>query len=337
MLYCKKSLKKSKREEMINDIPFNKINFLPDDVATLIVAARRLELKMRGIPLASYLQGNNFAVYGLLSEELLTYRPYVPGDDPRDIDWRAFARTDRYFVASYRCQSARNILFALDTSSSMQYTGGASCFSKLDYARRLVAVLAAIAMQKSNRLLLMPLTENKPLLYGSNKGHFVKMLYELFAQSQHQSKNQQLTILFENVIKCGIKADTIFVISDFFHDATSELCEYFRKVASLNKDVFILHVLAEEELSFPFKDEITLRDMEEPSLCLTGTAELIKDKYLQNLQAFIRVLREECYKHKFEYAIFNTSMPIMPQLTSFLLKKKNHKWQPLFFRKKFFV
>jgi uncharacterized protein (DUF58 family) len=317
----------------MNFIP-KEINFLPADVAIIIAEAKRLELKMRGFASASYIQGINRCRYGLLSQDVVDHRPYVSGDDPRHIDWRSFARTDRYFVNTYRYESARNILIALDVSRSMEYKGGAQ-LNKLEYAKRIVAALATIAIRKNNRIALTT-TQDSTILYGNSNGHLLKILRSLFLASHQKDKEQPLTQLLPAIAKSRLVPDAIFIVSDCFSDKPSELYAFFKKVAPLRADVVIFQVLANEELLFPFNGEVNLRDLEMPDIHLIGNAEKIRDGYLSNLRAFLNTLSRECYRAGIEYTIFKTSLPLMMQVSHFLLKRKYYKINPLLLEKRTF-
>ncbi len=302
---------------------FQSINFLPSDVPELISATRRLELMMRGAGSSSYRYGINRCRYGLLSQDIADKRHYVSGDEPRHIDWRLFARTDRYFVNVYQNESTRNILVSLDTSQSMRYKGSSN-FSKLDYARRIATILAALAIRRNSKVAL--LTSNNTLIpYSSSKGHFFKILMHLFSHSIEQEQSSYDIVDFLGILTTkNLKSHSVFVISDCF-SKQSDFKKALRQLAAINVDVAICQILAEEELTFPFEGQLLLQDMENADLCIGANASEVKNKYILNVRSFLKTLAEQCHQSKTEYMIFKTSLPLLPQISKFLFERKNFK------------
>src|SRR4051794_38082482 len=110
-----------------------------------LMTIRSLELRARAV-VEGFWSGLHRSPYHGFSVEFTEYREYTPGDDPRHLDWRLFARSDRYYVKRFEDETNLRCLLLLDGSRSMEFAGAAS--SKFDYARTLAATLAYFLIEQ---------------------------------------------------------------------------------------------------------------------------------------------------------------------------------------------
>ena len=156
--------------------------------ATLSVAKRflrpevvrtvaRLDLKARFI-VEGFLSGIHRSPFHGFSVEFSDYRDYVPGDDPAYIDWKLYARTDRYYVKRFQAETNLRCVMLVDTSASMDYSSRPRALTKLEYAVALAASLGYLMIRQQDRVGLMTFDSRvrRHVPPRSKRAHLMKIL-----------------------------------------------------------------------------------------------------------------------------------------------------------------
>ena len=193
------------------------------------------------------------------SLEFAEYRKYVPGDDPRRLDWRAYARNDRYYIKEFEADTNLRMCLVVDTSGSMNFAYNGT--SKLDYARRLAGTLAYIAAQQGDAVGLYCAGTgfHKEIPPKRSATHLSAVLDELGAM-EASGETGLANVLHETAERVPQRA-LIVVLSDLFiePEVVRNCLEHlrFRK-----HDVAVFHLLEQSELELDFDRPMRFVDME---------------------------------------------------------------------------
>ena len=209
-----------------------------------------LELLARAV-VEGFIAGLHRSPYKGFSVDFMQYRPYVPGDDLRRVDWKVFARTDRTLVREFEGETNTRMHFVLDTSRSMGYRSHS--VSKLDYASYLVASLAYMAVRQRDAagLVLFDDTIRQNLSPRSSRGHLHTLLtlLESVAVGEATSFDKPLHAIADQQQKRGF----VVLVSDLLSDA-DQLIDALRHFRFIGHEVCIFHVLDPQEIAFDFED-----------------------------------------------------------------------------------
>ncbi len=192
--------------------------------------------------------------------EFAQYRAYEPGDEPRRIDWKLYARSDRYFVREAERDSPLTVWLLLDATASMQQTDAAHpAFAKLDAAKSLAACVIELALRQGDRFGLIALGGAVPVLVPAGAGarQRDRCLLELSRIAATGSWPDPATL---RPLQERIAANALVVLlSDFFDDAAVELAE---RLSAARREVLTVQLLGADERDFPFTGGHRFRDPE---------------------------------------------------------------------------
>ena len=249
-----------------------------------------LQLRAR-LPMLGSVSGMHQSPIRGSSLEFAEYRKYVPGDDTRRLDWRAYARNDRYYIKEFEADTNLRMCLVLDTSGSMDFANNG--LSKLNYARRLAGSLAYIAARQGDAvgLYCAGVEFHKEIPPKRGATHLGTVLDELGAieASGETGLANSLHEMAERVPQRAL----IIVLSDLFVDP-EVLRACFQHLRFRKHDVAVFHLLERSELKFEFDRPMRFVDMEggEPVLAdptVIGTQyQRALEMYLENINEVIR-------------------------------------------------
>lgn len=249
--------------------------------------------------------------------EFSQYRNYEQGDDPRRIDWRLFARSDRYFVRESHRESQLEVWLLVDLSASMaQPSEDIPGWTRLDYARALGASLAWMTQSQGDACGLIGLSDSglvyRPARRGT--GHLDELCLALTGLRAGGAwpAEHRLEALWDQLQRPGM----VVLISDFF-EREGEVTGLAAKLAAAGKDVLVLQLLTEAERSFPYRGSITFRDRE------TGKevevdASVYAARYLQRFRSSQDMLRSKLAARGLELETLCIEEPLDEALYRFL-------------------
>ena len=193
------------------------------------------------------------------SLEFAEYRKYVPGDDTRRLDWRAYARSDRYYIKEFEADTNLRLCLIIDTSGSMNYSNGT--ISKLEFARHLAGTLAYLAAEQGDAVGLYCAGEqfHKEISPKRNSAHLRVILDEV-GNMEAGGKTGLPAALHEAAERIRQRA-LVVVISDLFVEP-KELSDCFQHLRFRKHDAVVFHLLEQSELEFNFDRPIRFRDLE---------------------------------------------------------------------------
>jgi uncharacterized protein (DUF58 family) len=251
------------------------------------------------------------------SVEFAEYRNYVPGDDIRRLDWRVFARTDRFFLKEFEAETNLRCYLVLDCSGSMRY--GKAGASKLDYARRLAATLGYLAAHQGDAVGLVCAGEKTffDIPARRNPAH-LKVILDNMQKAAARGQTGLLPALHDLAEKVKRRA-LVVVFSDFFCDL-APLLDCFQHLRFQKHDLALFQLLDRAELEFKFDRPTRFVDLES-SLNLVTEPAAVRDEYLRQLWRFLDALREGCHEFAADYRQVVTDQPYEKALADFLVAR----------------
>lgn len=193
--------------------------------------------------------------------EFSQYRGYEPGDAPSRIDWKLYARSDRYFVREAERESETKVWLVLDTSQSMRLSSEDGVWSKFDYGRYLAATLAYLAQSQGDQVGLVVLGGAAPILVPALAG--IRQWHRLLQQLddlEAGGKFPDSETLGAELARLQGSGLVIF-ISDL-HQQGQEIDEFLRRVSTRHNEVAVLRLECDDERDFPFKGAVRFEDLE---------------------------------------------------------------------------
>lgn len=276
-----------------------------------------LELTAK-IIVEGYFSGFNQSKRIGVGHEFSQYRSYQPGDDLRLMDWKMYARSERYYVRQSEIETNINIKFIIDASNSMKHQDGA--ITKMDYARMLAAALAYIAKNQGDSYgLLWANDVNVKELPGQhNQLHYQRFLYHLL-----QIKPQGSWL--KDYDKLGRFYDprnreVIIFITDMY-DINSDLSDFAKRLKNSRNEVIVFHLVASNELDQSFEIEGIYEDLETGEQVRLEPRKSSKENQ-HRIEESIKKTRETLLNFNIGYELFRTDRPIDGAIRSFI-KKRN--------------
>jgi len=249
------------------------------------------------------------------SVEFAEHRQYGPGDEIRHIDWRAFGKTDRYYVKEYEEETNLKAYLVVDTSGSMGYTG--RTLSKFDYARQLAAGLAYLMIRQRDAVGLVTfdsaIRSMIPAL--SAPSHFSIICKALSDSSVggETPLSGVLHSLAERIRRRGL----VVIISDGF-DKLDDVTNAIRHLRHRRHEVLFFHVLAPEEEEFPFRRPARFRNLERLDQRLLIDPAAMRKAYLERFNAFCAGLKERTRAMGADYHKASTAVPLDRTILDYL-------------------
>lgn len=223
--------------------------------------------------------------------EFSQYRSYEPGDDLRQVDWKLFARSDRYFVREAERESPLAIWIVLDTTASMtQVDQSRPRTTRLDIAKGIAACAVHVALQGGDRFGVIAVNDAQvqPTPSGLGARHRDRCLLALDAmQSAGRWPDAARLSPAWNMLT---PRSLVLLLSDCFDDAVIEMAE---KLAATGRDVCIVQVLMADERDFPYRGGHLFVDSESAATLL-GDADALRAEYLQRFADARSALQSRC-------------------------------------------
>ena len=238
------------------------------------------------------------------SVDFAEHRQYMPGDDIRRIDWRLYARTDRYHVKEFEADTNTNVHLLVDVSKSMDY--GTTGITKLDYARFVAACLAYFSDQQRDRVGLATF-DSEVVEYLSPSARRMTALLHVLGRSRAERQGSLLAPmrrLGEQLRRRGI----VVLLSDLYEEPEI-LAQALGHLRGRGSDVVVMHVLDPSELALPFEGAMSIEDLESGDrLPIVGDS--LRDRYGELLAQHLQAVQRACAELGADYALFDTSRPL---------------------------
>lgn len=272
-------------------------------------------------PMLGSVSGRHSSPHRGASVEFAEYRKYVPGDDLRRLDWRAYGRSDRFYIKEFEADTNLRMVLVVDTSGSMDF--GSVGVTKLEYARRISAALSYLAIQQGDAVGLACVADGivHNIPPRRNPAHLTT-LYDTLEGTQPQGETGLVAILHELAETVRQRA-LVIVISDLFVEPES-LRECFEHLRFRKHDVTAFHLLDPEELAFAFQRPTRFLDMEGGTAVFADPVE-IAERYHTALSEYLEALRKVVLETAVDYRRISIDSPYAQELTNFLVDRAYHR------------
>jgi uncharacterized protein (DUF58 family) len=285
----------------------------------------RLELRARHV-VEGFVSGMHRSPYKGYSVEFASHRQYVPGDDIRHIDWRVYAKADRFFIKEYEEETNMRVHLVLDASGSMAYPEhpGTGRMTKWDYAATLAASLAHLLVYQQDAvgLTLFDRDVRLQLPVSSNRAS----LHEMAAAIESAAPKEQtdVKILFPQLASRIPRRGLVVILSDLLTDL-DDIVTGLARLRHGGHDVVVLHVLDHDELEFPFTDRTRFEGMENIEQEVLTDPQSLRTSYLEAVRSFVTRVRGACLNHRVDHALISTADDLDVALTTFLAARMHRQ------------
>src|SRR5688572_29816484 len=252
-----------------------------------------------------FINGLHKAPYFGASVDFAEHRGYVPGDDIRRMDWRLWARTDRYYIKNYEAETNMNFSVLLDVSKSMDY--GSRGITKLEYAKIVTACLTNLVHHQRDRVGFCAFDDDVVEHVPPSAKHMETVLHvldRLKPGTKPGRLKEPLHKLAEHFGRRGV----LVVISDFYDDPQT-IVEAVTPLRFRGNDIIVFHVLDPTELEFGFNDAQPFEDLETGEQ-MPVVPEAFREEYRSLVQAHIQALQQAFSAVRVDYTMLDTSKPL---------------------------
>ena len=292
-----------------------------DPVALMRIKSMELRAK---VVVEGFYKGIHRSPYHGFSVEFTEYRQYTPGDDPRYIDWRVYARSDRYYIKKFEDETNLRCYLLTDHSRSMAY--GSTGYSKAQYAGTLAATLAYFLFTQGDAI-GMATFDDKIIQYlppRNRPGYLRRLMLALEAQPQGNATD--LGPPLQHLAQMLTKRGLIVLISDLF-TSTDRLQRDLGYLCAGGHDVVVFNVLDPAELNFDLKTPALYEDSESGKTMYIDPA-AAQAGYKQRLTAHLDKVKSVCRNVGIDYHLFATDQPFDLALLEFLRDRMHRSRRP---------
>ncbi len=278
-----------------------------------IARISRLELRARHI-VEGFLSGMHKSPYFGQSIEFAQHREYTPGDDLRHVDWKVWAKQDRYYVKQFEEETNMRATLLVDVSNSMRY--GSGPLSKFEYAATIAVSLAHLALLQQDSVGCVAFDERiraqVPQLAKKNHLQAIVQSLSVTDPANKTSISPILTSVAEGAPGRGM----IVLISDLLGDPAG-LLRGLKLLRQRGHDVLVFHVLDDDEIDFPFNGPTRFEGLESDAF-LNCNPRALREGYLNALGRFLDQVRHGCAQNTIDYALIRTSQALDAVLATYL-------------------
>ncbi len=282
-----------------------------------LARVKNLSMVARGV-VEGFISGLHSSPYKGFSVEFAEHREYAAGDDPRHLDYRMLARTDRLYVKQYEEETNMRIQVLLDTSGSMGYSFDGK-LTKLGYGSYLTAVLAYLMTRQQDSVGLTTFdTEIRlDMPARSSPRHFSEMMHRLEAIMPGQETDIAETL---HKLANRFKRRCLIVLISDLYDEPEEVMRALHHFRHCRHEVILFHVFDKAEIDFPFRDLIAFHDLETNQRIQVDPS-YVREQYVAQMEEFIENYRRACAEAHIDYVLTDTSVPYDLMLSKYIAKR----------------
>ena len=278
----------------------------------------RLALVARSL-VEGFLTGAHKSPYKGFSVEFAEHRQYYPGDEIRHIDWRAYGKTDRYYVKEYEEETNLRSYLLVDASGSMSYKGAHP--SKFSYAQYIAASLSYLMLHQRDAVGLVTHDTRvrqiiKPKASAKHLLHLLRTL-----EDTRPGGETSMAPIWHGLAGEIKRRGLIVILSDCF-DQLPALMRALQHFRHERHEILLFHVLAPEEMEFPFKKWTQFRNLEVAGHKLLVDPQRLRKEYLKNFRNFCKDLRDQAGQMQIDYQLLRTDEPVDRALGAYLTRRQ---------------
>ncbi|QDT24542.1 DUF58 domain-containing protein [Gimesia chilikensis] len=285
-----------------------------------LAKVQNLDLAARQI-VEGYVSGSHKSPFHGFSAEFAQHREYAVGDDLRYVDWKVYAKSDRYYLKQFEAETNFTCYLLLDCSESMRYKSADAALSKWEYGRLVAAALAYVVIKQQDAAGLCTVSDkvNDFLRPASQPTHLKQIYYTL--ENTTVAGESGLGKVFHELAERINRRSLIIIISDLFDDLESVLLglKHFRH---RKHDVSLLQVIDPAEQDFPFQEPVLFHGLENlPEQMVEPRA--LKKAYQEEFEKFLKTVQRGCRDLKLDYSLIRTDQSLDVALSSFLSHRQS--------------
>ena len=278
----------------------------------------KLEMRARAV-VEGVVSGMHKSPHRGSSVEFAQHRDYVPGDEIRHIDWKVYARSDRYHIKQFEEETNVKATLVLDGSASMDYKGEKAALSKREYGAIVAAAISSLLLKQRDAVGLAVFDDGvrQYIPPASTSAHFRNLL-EILEKTDSRPKTG-LSDTFHDLAERIKRRGMLIILSDLFADPVDILrgLQHFRH---RKHEAIVFHLLDRDELTFPFRDASIFEGMEneEP---IMAEPNALRREYLQAFEEFVDKLKRGCRELDIDYQQLPTDIPIDVAISRYLASR----------------
>lgn len=283
----------------------------------VVAKLKTLELKAKTV-VEGFMVGHHKSPYHGFSVEFSQHRPYMQGDSLKNLDWKVFAKSERYFIKQYEEETNLLAHVIIDTSKSMDYKHDAA-ITKFEYSKILAASLIYLLLRQQDSVGIALFSDDvKTYLPPKAKSTYFKQLLieiEKTIPSNLTKTSESINHIAEKISKRGL----VIVISDFL-DEVDNILDSLKKFYYKKNEVIVFHILDPIERTFGFNNDSIFIDIETEEKLSTQPIQIQK-AYSDSFNEYLSTFKSGCLKYGFDYNLIDTKSPFDLALMSFFKKR----------------
>jgi len=255
------------------------------------------------------------------------HRQYMPGDDLKNLDWRVFAKADKYYIKQYIEETNLRATVVLDCSGSMKYRGELASsvegkkVSKFEYGQYLAAGLSYLMVKQQDAVGLVTFDDQiRHFIKAASRPSQVRLVLEALHQAQ-PGQDTRLGAVLHEVAERIPQRGLVVIISDCF-DSAGEIVKAFHHFKYRNHEIVLFHLMAEEELTFPFTGSQEFKDLEGVAQRLRVDPRTVRSAYLERVRNHVTQIESACGQLNADYVPVSTKQPYHEALADFIGRRR---------------
>ncbi|KPK71823.1 hypothetical protein AMJ87_06500 [candidate division WOR_3 bacterium SM23_60] len=275
----------------------------------------RLDLKAR-LVVEGFMSGLHTSPFKGFSQEFADYRQYMPGDEPKRIDWKVYARRDRFYIKEYQEETNLRAYILLDKSGSMSY---GTKVNKLEYAKYLSASLAYMLFRQKDSVGIATFdTAIREMVAPSAKRSNFMQILKIIDTAHAEGETRLSTILLQLAQKMK-RRGLVILLSDLF-DEPEVVIRSLRSFRYRKHEILVFHILDRDEIDFPFAKSAIFTDLEDGT-DMVIQPQLIRESYKKRFHQLLDLYRRRLLGSHIDYEVMNTDTPYDKALFAYLHKR----------------
>ncbi|NVB83871.1 MAG: DUF58 domain-containing protein [Kofleriaceae bacterium] len=256
------------------------------------------------------------------SVEFAEHKEYSPGDELRHIDWRAYAKVDRYYVKQYEQESQLTVYLVLDASASMQFAGGG--IAKLEYGGLSLAALAYLVIQQQDKVGLVTCGDRgietmvPPRARTTHLHDLLSVLDQVMAKGG--TGDESPAVALERIAEISRRKRALVIVASDLFDSDDRTLKALATLRAQKHDVSVLHLLDPHERTFPYEGLTEFRALESDGRMLVNPS-AIRREYLERMDAFLTKCRASLAAAGIDYHLVSTDRALEATLLDLLVAR----------------
>jgi uncharacterized protein (DUF58 family) len=284
-----------------------------------LAAVSRMELVAKQV-MDGYVQGMHRSPHLGFALDFAQHRQYALGDDIKRIDWRVYAKADRYFIKQYEVTTNLKAHIIVDASGSMSYQGKTDPMSKFRYAQFTATCLAYLILHQQDSVGLITFDAKlRDFIPARSASPHLFTIARTLDAATPRSEGSISAILHEVAERLGHR-QMVILISDLFDNA-EKLHQAFHHLRHKRHEVLLLQIMSDDELTFPFRNFSLFENLETASQKIKLDPATVRATYLANLARHLKSIRDECNALRISHTLFKTTDSVEKSLTTYLAQR----------------